>query len=1341
MHLRPRTERQLAILAGETDTVPPPARTAGRKRKTPAKVPLGPKKKAQKSRSSGKRKKREEGPAQQPVEVHPERILQQITIGTQRILDEHDRFQSEVKSILPKLLTNTSNDLGAGKLQTICVDLPLVAPQKRVNKGARKQQGKDKADKQTPDTKSVQIQVMYGLQYKGSMATGLFTMGSDVDMQVMLTEFRLERDGMIETDIKKLRPQEQAAIWNALIRHLKGLMASEEGKKKGYAVDDGSCFDMSPPTKANPNPFALLRVHVGGSGMELPGIDKIELIGSYDAHEDEIDALVGYIAREYPVIVRMKAVVTSVFKLLGAMGAENGGHKSVALAWLIVEFLSWRGVIPDVAALVASYRQRSNGLLLVSHHEVPELCRDFIKFYDEIIIQKIAENRKFNESNKEKKTHRMIVVRLEDVRKGHAAVAQEAQVASRILSLRNPLNEQDDLTKSLKWERLDGIALLAKWYRAEDVAEGKVSDATEDAASLVDFYVRFLGVARVGSLELLGISSECGDLLRAVLAQSSRRTRGQIAVTSPGGSPSGKKRKVAIVTGNTTTSKNPKQAARQRANAYYDTFVVKCTLNPMTIYAVATTEIRDCAEMLSKLFYHVHRAMLQLISRSKGQLLWKGKPVDGDSMLQSYWNGMACAMYRCLCGMERGTTDKTMYEHCLMYCQEGKVPRDWPNEPISWRAKPREQMAKQSSDTHATHLTTNFHIYLNRYMHVVIANDGRFATIKERKTSDYNKIVAAVTYGDTDAQQMESIQTIIARRPSTRKEFDDAQKAIKKAIQMNDKEALEKAELKKADALHPDHQVWAEAETLRGVWRKYAKKGTYSQVSERLYSILPACREFGAVRQEQAIKAAKERSKGVDVPRRTGPLAKKMKWTFSLCPVMEYGPKYVHFTTTAIKDLFEELAKKHSHIKEKLEAVEAEAKELVEAKAKEPVETEESVRAKAEELVQLDVDALYWHALFNVKRGLGNKEKYFADTKQLRFANAMSTDGVGVSIHISRRKSEKQCELVALRQEIKEKEAEIKARLPTLSEAITLEELKTKAKDMANELKPPENHEYEVSPQLKEMLDPQLEMNEDGSITVKPGKHKVKGIDPGKKAIGTVAAQTPDGKHEIVDMPSGEWIYITGQKQHTKKMTKRIKEGCPEWLECPSVKTEVEADLIAAFKHCSALLPKMDELLFKDLWLQKQKMRKFVKRQRALETLTARFCGTTNKVEQKNVVIALGDADLRGNIRGLPPVASKAWVKHIMHCAIVVLVNEFRTSLLCSKCHKAMHQQSECFRVKRCLNSDCSRSFWNRDVNAAINILDLFLWAAFGEPGKSGWCSGTSTSRPKAFRKTKQLDE
>jgi hypothetical protein len=95
-----------------------------------------------------------------------------------------------------------------------------------------------------------------------------------------------------------------------------------------------------------------------------------------------------------------------------------------------------------------------------------------------------------------------------------------------------------------------------------------------------------------------------------------------------------------------------------------------------------------------------------------------------------------------------------------------------------------------------------------------------------------------------------------------------------------------------------------------------------------------------------------------------------------------------------------------------------------------------------------------------------------------------------------------------------------------------------------------------------------------------------------------------------------------------------------------------------------------------------------------------------------------------------------------MTSAIVVLVNEFKTSKGCSECELELLQKRNCFRVKRCLNSGCSRSFWNRDVNAAINILKLFLRAAFLWRNRNTSLKDPASSiRPSFFKKEKQCDE
>ena len=149
-------------------------------------------------------------------------------------------------------------------------------------------------------------------------------------------------------------------------------------------------------------------------------------------------------------------------------------------------------------------------------------------------------------------------------------------------------------------------------------------------------------------------------------------------------------------------------------------------------------------------------------------------------------------------------------------------------------------------------------------------------------------------------------------------------------------------------------------------------------------------------------------------------------------------------------------------------------------------------------------------------------------------------------------------------------------------------------------------------------------------------------------------------------------------------------------------------------------------------------MEAIFKRLRVVETVAATFCGTKNKAEQKkNVVIALGDGDLRGNMRGMPSILSTAWVKHLKWCTTVVFVNEFRTSKLCSECHSELLQQRKCFTVKRRLDSVCSLGFENRDVNAIVNILYLFLWTVSTMESHIG----TSAALPRARAGPRRLGE
>ena len=335
-----------------------------------------------------------------------------------------------------------------------------------------------------------------------------------------------------------------------------------------------------------------------------------------------------------------------------------------------------------------------------------------------------------------------------------------------------------------------------------------------------------------------------------------------------------------------------------------------------------------------------------------------------------------------------------------------------------------------------------------------------------------------------------------------------------------------------------------------------------------------------------------------------------------------------------------------------------------------------------------------WSAMTNVDRAL--RKKFFKNPLHRRFGNYVMTDGVGVSLNVRCRKPNLECERIDLKREIATRKkavaeynvphklaarrmelmdevenakavkddaataaatAELKAVLAQINEvvkpfadkdAVLIAHTKRLA-DVNKALKPADP--YMVSAALKEKLDVKYD-EETQTYKAKDGS-VIKGIDPGLKAIGTAVGLAADGTFEkAVDMSSGELRYLTGEKQYTKKKTRLIKAGCSGWLACPSLKTELLAELDAGIDYRVELLGTMEQLLYDKLWSQKQRMRKFVKRQRALETVTARFCGTKNKVEQKQVVIALGDASLPATMKVRIDALRDEGVSFAAHCAL-----------------------------------------------------------------------------------------
>ncbi|RLN93938.1 hypothetical protein BBJ28_00026475, partial [Nothophytophthora sp. Chile5] len=109
-----------------------------------------------------------------------------------------------------------------------------------------------------------------------------------------------------------------------------------------------------------------------------------------------------------------------------------------------------------------------------------------------------------------------------------------------------------------------------------------------------------------------------------------------------------------------------------------------------------------------------------------------------------------------------------------------------------------------------------------------------------------------------------------------------------------------------------------------------------------------------------------------------------------------------------------------------------------------------------------------------------------------------------------------------------------------------------------------------------------------------------------------------------------------------------------------------------------------------------------------------------------------------------PCAASTVDERVLRKCATVVSMDKFRTSKLCSKCHQTLSsvrysvdtrlpkrkkrkgvvlvrnraevefEQKKCHAVLRCDHKQCEARYWDRDVNAAINMLELLKSEVLG---------------------------
>ena len=145
--------------------------------------------------------------------------------------------------------------------------------------------------------------------------------------------------------------------------------------------------------------------------------------------------------------------------------------------------------------------------------------------------------------------------------------------------------------------------------------------------------------------------------------------------------------------------------------------------------------------------------------------------------------------------------------------------------------------------------------------------------------------------------------------------------------------------------------------------------------------------------------------------------------------------------------------------------------------------------------------------------------------------------------------------------------------------------------------------------------------------------------------------------------------------------------------------------------------------------IKHKRFRTYIHKQRTLEKICQELIDNHNP---HRVIFAYGMGGFNVRIRGYKPSPSKhRWItsRLIKLGALVVNINEYNTSQVCSSCFQgtklcAVGSRQDPFVtrpvsvakphfVRRCTNNIC-RTIWNRDINAACNMVYLALHKVYG---------------------------
>jgi archaellum component FlaD/FlaE len=279
----------------------------------------------------------------------------------------------------------------------------------------------------------------------------------------------------------------------------------------------------------------------------------------------------------------------------------------------------------------------------------------------------------------------------------------------------------------------------------------------------------------------------------------------------------------------------------------------------------------------------------------------------------------------------------------------------------------------------------------------------------------------------------------------------------------------------------------------------------------------------------------------------------------------------------------------------------------------------------------------------------------------------------------------------------------------------------------AKEAEAEEEQEQEAE-EAKEAKEAEAEEEQEEQEAEEAEANVVFGLDPGRRHL-FYASSSDQRDASRVRCSNRKYRELCGVKKRQDKLKrwlaeKELKQYLDEMPSCKVITTKLLE------KHIRYSFLRLTEVLDFYCAAHYRKLRQdsFYQKTRAMNTLAKSITGAMNTLaksipgdhpDRVTCTVAYGAARFPSCARGTAPIAARGFLRFLQLKCEVVMVDEYRTSKVCSACNGELKQmrrtvwdakerkwrRRSIWAVKVC--QDCN-TVWDRDRNASINIRRIY---------------------------------